>query len=152
MQTETLAGVKSAGTKIAMTMGNEYALPYADLLTQVDLYGKDNLIFDERVPFYEIAIHGLVDYTGNAVNLSGDAWGTVLKSAETGAGLSFSFYTEKSSLIQGTEYMDFFGANYDGWKDKAKEYATRYEKEMAGLNNQFITEHRILADGVTATD
>ena len=44
-----------------------------------------------------------------------------------------------------------FGANYDGWKDKAKEYASRYEKEMAGLNNQFITEHRILADGVTAT-
>ena len=47
--------------------------------------------------------------------------------------------------------MDFFGANYDGWKDKAKEYATRYEKEMAGLNNQYITEHRILANGVTAT-
>ena len=151
MQTETLAGVKNAGTKIAMNMGNEYVLPYADLLTQVDLYGKDSLIFDEKVPFYEIAIHGLVDYTGNAVNLSGDAWGTVLKSAETGAGLNFSFYSEPTSLVQGTEYMDFFGANYDGWKDKAKEYATRYEKEMAGLNNQFITKHRILADGVTAT-
>ena len=151
MQAAKLAEVKAAGTKVAMNAGNEYVLPYADLLTQVDLYGKDNLIFDERVPFYEIAIHGLVDYTGNAVNLSGDAWGTVLKSAETGAGLAFSFYTEKSSLIQGTEYMDFFGANYDGWKDKAKEYAARYEKEMAGLNNKFITEHRILADGVTAT-
>lgn len=151
MQTEVLAGVKTAGTKIAMTVGNEYALPYADLLTQVDLFGKDNLIFDEKVPFYEIAIHGLVDYTGNAVNLSGDAWGTVLKSAETGAGLNFSFYSEPASLVQGTEYMDYFGANYDGWKAKAKEYATRYEKEMAGLNNQFITEHRILADGVTAT-
>lgn len=151
MQTAKLAEVKAAGTKVAMTMGNEYVLPYADLLTQVDLYGKDNLIFDAKVPFYEIAIHGLVDYTGNAVNLSGDAWGAVLKSAETGAGLNFSFYTEQASLVQGTEYMDFFGANYDGWKDKAKEYATRYEKEMAGLNNQFITEHRILADGVTAT-
>ncbi len=151
MQTEVLAGVKTAGTKIAMNGGNEYVLPYADLLTQVDLYGKDNLIFDKKVPFYEIAIHGLVDYTGNAVNLSGDAWDTVLKSAETGAGLNFSFYTEPSSLVQGTEYMDFFGANYDGWKERAKEYATRYEKEMAGLNNQYITEHRILADGVTAT-
>lgn len=151
MQTAKLAEVKAAGTKVAMNGGNEYVLPYADLLTQVDLYGKDNLIFDEKVPFYEIAIHGLVDYTGNAVNLSGDAWNTVLKAAETGAGLTFTFYSEPASLMQGTEYMDYFGANYDGWKDKAKEYATRYEKEMAGLNNQFITEHRILADGVTAT-
>lgn len=151
VQTETLAGIKASGTKVAMKGGNEYVLPYADLLTEVDLYGHSNLILDAMVPFYEIAMHGLVDYTGNAVNLSGDAWGTVLKSAETGAGLSFSFYAEPASLVQGTEYMDFFGANYDGWKEKAKEYATRYEKEMAGLNNQFITEHRILADGVTAT-
>ncbi|MBQ8799101.1 MAG: hypothetical protein IJZ55_06010 [Lachnospiraceae bacterium] len=151
MQTETLAGIKANGTKVTMTAGNEYALPYADLLTEVDLFGHDSLILDEKVPFYEIAMHGLVDYTGNAVNLSGDAWGTVLKSAETGAGLSFTFYAEPTSLVQGTEYMDFFGANYDGWKEKAKEYATRYEKDMAGLNNQYITEHRILADGVTAT-
>jgi len=151
MQTETLATVKADGTKVAMKAGNEYVLPYADLLTEVDLFGHSNLILDQKVPFYEIAMHGLVDYTGNAVNLSGDAWGTVLKSAETGAGLSFSFYAEEASLVQGTEYMDFFGANYDGWKEKAKEYATRYEKEMAGLNNQYITEHRILADGVTAT-
>lgn len=151
MQTEVLAEVKSAGTNIALVGGNEYVLQYADLITQMDLFGKDNLIFDAKVPFYEIAIHGLVDYTGNAVNLSGDAWGTVLKAAETGAGLSFSFYTEPASLVQGTEFMDYFGANYDGWKDKAKAYATRYEKEMAGLNNQFITDHQILANGVTAT-
>ncbi len=151
MQTETLAAVKTDGTKVAMKGGNEYVLPYADLLTEVDLYGHDSLILDAKVPFYEIAMHGLVDYTGDAVNLSGDAWKAVLKSAETGAGLSFSFYAEKSDLVKGTEYMEFFGANYDGWKEKAKEYATRYEKEMAGLNNQFITEHRILADGVTAT-
>lgn len=151
MQTAKLAQVKASGTKVAVTMGNEYVLPYADLVTQVDLFGKDNLIFDAKVPFYEIAVHGLVDYTGNPVNLSGDAWDTVLKSAETGAGLAFTFYTESSDLLQGTEYMDFFGANYDGWKDKAKAYATRYEQEMSGLNNQYIVEHQILADGVTAT-
>ena len=151
LQNETLAAIKANGTKVALKGGNEYVLQYADLLTEVDLYGHDSLILDAKVPFYEIAMHGLVDYTGDAVNLSGDAWGTVLKSAETGAGLSFSFYAEESDIVKGTEYMEFFGANYDGWKETAKEYATRYEKEMAGLNNQFITEHRILADGVTAT-
>ena len=151
MQTAKLAEIKAAGTPIMMSAGNEYALPYADLITNMNLTGKEYVLFDAQVPFYEIAIHGLVDYTGNAVNLSGDALDTVLKCAETGAGLNFTFYAESSSLLQGTEYMDFFGANYDGWKDMAAQYAQRYEKEMAGLNDKYITEHRILANGVTAT-
>ena len=151
MQTEKLAEIKAAGTPIMVTAGNEYVLPYADLVTNMNLSGKEYVLVDAQVPFYEIAMHGLVDYTGSAINLSGDATDTVLKCAETGAGLSFTFYAEPASLMQGTEYMDFFGANYDGWKDMAKEYAQRYEKEMAGLNNKYITEHRILANGVTAT-
>lgn len=151
LQTAALAEVKATGTPITMTAGNDYALPYASLITDVDLVGKEYLILDKMVPFYEIAIHGLVDYTGSAVNLSGDAVSTVLDCAETGAGLAFSFYAEDTDLLQGTEYMDFFGANYDDWKEMANGYAVRYEKEMAGLNNKYITEHRILADGVTAT-
>ncbi len=151
MQVEKLAEIKATGTPITMTAGNEYALPYATLLTDVNLFGKENLLLDAKVPFYEIAIHGLVDYTGSAINLSGDPVVTVLKCAETGAGLAFTFFAEEADILQSTEYMDFFGANYDGWKDMAKAYATRYEKEMAGLNNQLIVEHRILAEGVTAT-
>ncbi len=151
MQVEKLAEIKAAGTPIVMSVGNEYALPYASLITDLNLTGKEYLLIDKKVPFYEIAIHGLVDYTGSAINLTGNAVDTVLKCAETGAGLSFTFFAEDADILQGTEYMDFFGANYDGWKDKANAYATRYEKEMAGLNNQYITEHRILADGVTAT-
>lgn len=151
MQVAKLAEVKASGTPITMAGGNEYVLPYADLLTEVNLNGKDYLLLDAEIPFYEIAIHGLVDYTGAAINLSGDPTEAVLRAAESGAGLSFTFIAESADLLQGTEYMDYFGANYDGWKDKANAYAVRYEKEMAGLNNQFITEHRILAEGVTAT-
>ena len=46
MQAEKLAEIKAAGTPVMVTAGNEYVLPYADLLTQVDLFGKDNLIFE----------------------------------------------------------------------------------------------------------
>ncbi len=151
MQMEQLAKIVAAGTPITMNAGNEYALPYATLLTNVDLVGKEYLIFDGTVPFYEMAIHGLVDYTGYSVNLAGDSWQAVLDSAQTGAGLAFTFIYDSVDDLQGTEYMDFFGANYDAWKEKAKAYADRYEKDMKGLNNKAITDYRILADGVTAT-
>ena len=151
MQMEQLAKIVAAGTPITMNAGNEYAVPYATLLTNVDLIGKEYLIFDGTIPFYEMAIHGLVDYTGYSVNLAGDAWQAVLDSAQTGAGLAFTFIYDDVDDLQGTEYMDFFGANYDSWKDTAKAYADRYEKDMKGLNNKAITDYRILAAGVTAT-
>lgn len=151
MQIEQLAKITAAGTPVNVNAGNEYALPYATLISNMDLIGKPYQIFDGTVPFYEMAIHGLVDYTGYAINLAGDSWKAVLDSAQTGAGLAFTFIYDDIDELQGTEYMDFFGANYDAWKETAKSYADRYVNEMKGLNNKSITDYRILADGVTAT-
>ena len=151
MQTEKLAEIKAAGMPIAVTSGNEYVLPYATLITDLNLVGKEYLIFDATVPFYQMAIHGLVDYTGSAVNLAGDPMVTILKCAETGAGLAFTFYDEGADVLQGTEYMDFFGANYEGWKEKARTFYLRYREEMVGLNNLYIVDHQVLSEGVTAT-
>ncbi len=151
MQMEALAKIKASGTNVMISAGNEYALPYADIITNVDLEGKDYLILDYTVPFYEIALHGLVNYTGDAINLSGNALDSVLKCAETGAGLSFAFMKASGDTLQNTEYMDYFGADYEQWKEWAKDYYLRYKEEMAGLNNQYITDHDVLAEGVTAT-
>lgn len=151
MQTEKLAEIKAAGMPIAVTSGNEYVLPYATLITDLNLVGKEYLIFDATVPFYQLAIHGLVDYTGSAVNLAGDPMDTILKCAETGAGLAFTFYDEGADVLQGTEYMDFFGANYEGWKEKARTFYLRYREEMEGLNNLYMVDHQVLSEGVTAT-
>lgn len=151
LQSEALAKIHSDGTKIMVSAGNEYALPYADIVTNVDLEGKTFAILDESVPFYEIVVHGLVNYTGDAINLSGNPWTSVLKCAEMGAGLSFAFMKSDADALQNSEYMDYFGAYYDGWKDWAKEYYLRYKEEMAGLNNQYITGHSVLEPGVTTT-
>lgn len=151
LQSEALAKIQADGTKIMISAGNEYALPYADIVTNVDLEGKPLAILDESVPFYEIVVHGLVNYTGDAINLSGNPWTSVLKCAEMGAGLSFAFMKSDADALQNSEYMDYFGAYYDGWKDWAKEYYLRYKEEMAGLNNQYITGHSVLEPGVTTT-
>lgn len=151
MQVEALASIKKSGVPVMLTGGNEYVLPYADIITEMDLEGQDILILDRKVPFYQIAIHNLVDYTGNALNLADDPVDVILKSAECGAGLSFAYIAAKADILQDTEYMDFFGANYDSWKNKASDYYLRYKNEMAGLNDKEIIDHEFLADGVTKT-
>lgn len=151
MQTEQLAKIKANGTPVMLTAGNQYVLPYADVITDMDLVGKQYLLTDYEIPFYQIAIHGLVNYTGRAMNLSGDPQDVLLKSAESGAGLSFAFFAESADILQNTEYMEFFGADYNEWKGIALNYYTRYKKEMAGLNNKMITNHEKITDKVTAT-
>ena len=151
MQTEQLAKIKSEGTPVMLTAGNQYVLPYADIITDMDLEGKYYNLIDYQIPFYQIAIHGLTSYTGGALNLSGDPSEVILKSAECGAGLNFMFMSESADVLQDTEYMEFFGADYNQWKGIATNYYTRYKKEMAGLNNQLITNHERITDKVTAT-
>lgn len=151
MQADTMASIKASGTPIMISAGNAYAVAYADIITNVELEGKDYQILDYKVPFYEIALHGLINYTGDAINLADNAQDMVLKSAESGAGLSFAFMSEEADILQNTEYMEFFGAAYGQWKETAKEYYLRYKKDMAGLNNQYITGHEVLTNGVTAT-
>lgn len=151
MQEEKLAEVKASGVPVAVSNGNDYVLPYVDLITEMDLEGSNYLIIDRSIPFYQMAIHGLVSYTGEALNLGNNPWDMVLKSAETGAGLSFAYISESTSILQDTEYMNYFGASYDEWKDIAKDYYLRYKEEMAGLNNLYITDYKVLADDVTAT-
>lgn len=151
MQVEKLAEVKASGVPIAVTAGNDYVVPYASLITEMDMEGNAYLIINRSIPFYQMAIHGLVSYTGDALNLGDDPVDMILKSAESGAGLSFAYISEDTSILQDTEYLDYFGATYDEWKDIAKGYYTRYKTEMAGLNNLFITDYKVLSEGVTAT-
>lgn len=152
LQQETLAGIKESGTLVSLKGGNDYVLPYVDQITNMQLGGNDYLIIDEEIPFYQIAIHGLVEYAGTSVNLSSDVNKTVLESAKTGANLSFSFMYEDISILQESNYRQYYGAQFDLWKDKAQAIYERYYDEMSGLANQYIIGYEQIFDGLTVTE
>jgi len=108
-------------------------------------------MLDESVPFLEIAIHGLKNYTGEPINLAGDYMTSLLECAEYGAGLNFSFMMEDPSILQDSAYSCYTGANWDRWKDEVIPMIIRYRKETAGLNSLRITGHEILTDEVRVT-
>lgn len=151
MQSKEMERIAAEGTKIMINNGNNYALPYVDFITNMDLFGTKNQIIDYMVPFYTTALHGLIDYTGDPINLSADYVDMVLKSAESGAGLNFTFMKESTSILQETDHTYLYGSDYDMWKDEAYKIYSRYEAEMGHLFNQYITDHEYLKDGVFAT-
>ncbi len=151
MNIETLEKAEAAGLNVMVKEGFDFVLPYADLITDMDLKGTEYSIIDEKVPFYQMAVHGAVSYTGAPVNLASDWKAEILRCAEYGAGLNFTFMQEEGTILQNTFHSGYYGAEFASWAEEIEEIAGTYQKDMAGLNQIRMTGHEILADGVTAT-
>ena len=151
MNVQSILDAQDAGQKVMIRAGNDYALAYADIITDMDLQGTKYSILNQMVPFYQIAIHGMKDYTGEALNISGDYVQEFLRCVEYGAGLNFTFIAEDATILQDTRHSTLFGASYTSWKEEALEMAGKYQQAMAGLNQQRIVSHEKLADNVVVT-
>ncbi|MCR4875597.1 MAG: hypothetical protein K5922_00325 [Clostridiales bacterium] len=151
MNIGTLAEAKEAGEKIMVKEGFDFTLPYADLVTDMDLSGNRYVLLDEFIPFYQIAIHGMVDYTGPSLNTNGDYRTELLRSVEYGAGLNYTFMAEDASATQETSYTGLNGTSFSAWEEEMMRTVLRYQREAAGLNRQKIVGHRKLSGQVTAT-
>lgn len=151
MQIVSLMGAKAAGQAVMIKEGFDYAMPYADLITDMDLKGTPYSIIDASVPFYQIALHGAVSYTGRPVNLANDWWTELLRCAEYGAGLNFTFMARDTKILQDTSYTGYFGAYYDAWDEEALQLINEYQKAMAGLNAQEIVDHELIMPTLSVT-
>ena len=152
MQVISLLSAKAAGEAVMIKEGYDYAMPYADIITDMDLSGISYSIIDTTVPFYQIALHGLVDYTGKSINLANDWWTELLRCAEYGAGLNFTFMARDARILQDTTYTGYFGAYYDAWDEEALQLIHDYQQAMQGLNTVPIVGHQALTDKVKVTE
>ncbi len=151
-QVEQLEGYNNNGTPLMINMGNDYAVPFCQMVTNMDLRGSEYTIIDECIPFYQLAVHGRVDYTGKAINTCGNMENEVLYSAEYGAGLCFELMKESSFATQKTLYTQYYGAYFDAVKDNIAEIYTRYNNELGHTFNQEMVGHKNLTADVSCTE
>ena len=151
MNIETMQEAQANGQNVMIRVGNDYAVPYASIITDMDLLGTKYSIIDQSVPFYQIALHGLKDYTGEPINLSGDYMQEFLRCVEYGAGLNFTFMHEDGKILQDTYHSNFFGASYADWAEDAATMISKYQADMEGLNQQRIVSHEMVNAHVAVT-
>lgn len=150
-QAENLKKIKDSGQNNLINMGNDYAIAYADMVTRMDLAGSGYTILDVEVPFYQLAIHGFVNYTGRPLNVCGNEQQELLESAEYGAGLSFSLMRETTFALQKTLYTEYYASNFDAVHDSMMETYNRYNSELGHVYNQQMTDHKKLAENLSCT-
>lgn len=152
MQVDKLKGLRAEGYKAMITSGNIYAVPYADFIIDVNLKTKGYNIIDEEIPFYEIVLHGLVSYAGGPINLADNYESSLLETIETGAGLYFVFMGADSFELQDSRYTSYFSSDFTLWSEKTKKLYNDMKKDLGHIYNQYITDHKKLAEGVTLTE
>ncbi|MCL2599815.1 MAG: DUF5696 domain-containing protein, partial [Treponema sp.] len=151
MRQAKLCTLNDSGIGVMMRTGFSYTVPWANIIIDIPLEDQGANIINTSVPFYQIALRGLVPYTGRAINLAEDFTQNLLRIVETGAGLHFSFMMESAAALQETRYRQFFANDYARWIDAADALYQRFTADFGDLFDQLIVDHVILSPGVTIT-
>ncbi|MDC7235862.1 MAG: DUF5696 domain-containing protein [Spirochaetales bacterium] len=125
--------------------GNAYILADTDWLTDIPYKDTGYFFSDRSVPFFQLAVHGLIPYTTALPgNLSWDHQWTVLKWVEYGYSPYYQLTWEDPGLMRKTDYTELYNAEFTKWADTAASVYARIANEMSGLHNLQILNHDAL--------
>jgi len=150
-QQAKLKELSDSGMNIMTNVGSDYAVAYSDMITNMNLRGNKYTLIDEFIPFYQMAIHGMVNYTGYSINTCGHEVDEILYAAEYGAGLQFSFMKESTFALQKTLYTEYYGSEYAVWHDRMLKIYNRYNSELGHTFNQKMVDHDNITKNLSCT-
>ena len=147
-----LATLRNSEMKVMVDGGNAYSLPYADVILDLPLTSSRTTSEDRMVPFYQIVVHGYVEYAGEPLNTAQNYRQTLLKSVETGAGLQFKWMYARDSILKDTKYAyTMYSLHYGTWLEEAADVYRRVNEVLGGTRNAVIEKHREIASNVFET-
>lgn len=135
------------GVALSFSGGNAYVLPYASRLTDVPVTSSNHYLFDETVPFYPMALSGLLPLYSSALNTSSRYQRDLLACIESGVFPQYDLMYSPNSVLKETDY-NYYGLYYEDWLDNAAQAYRLYDSDLRGLAGQRIVGHEQVADGV----
>lgn len=117
---------------IAVSGGNAYAAALADRVFELPIASSGYEIFEYDIPFAQLVLHGLVDYTTPYFKQSADMRTVFLKAVETGSDLLFACVGDDSYKVGKTRLQKLYSSEFSLWREEAVEYYS----ELCALSKQ----------------
>lgn len=146
-QKDALATI-AEGNKLKIKAPYDYAIKYADIITDAPLTSTQRQIYDETIPLYQLVINGLVDYTCETINGTsnkGSQW-FFAKALETGSNLSFQLSYENPTVLLDTDYTYYYQSYYKNWKENILSMASNIDN--LGIHNGRLVYHKNIGKNV----
>ena len=123
----------------------DYAFKYVTTAVDVPVTSSMYGMFDQMIPFYQLVVNGLFDYSTIAINSNtaghNEKW-FLLKAIETGSNINYLVSYEDPSTLLKTDYTYYFQAYYQNIKETMINQIN--ELEQLGIYNARLVNHEIL--------
>ena len=123
----------------------------ASVISEAPLWSSQ-YSFTEGVPFYSMVYHGLVDYTGEALNTASDTTTEFLRCIEYGASIKYTLIYRNQSKVKNSDYTWLYSADFEQNKKSAAEYYAAVNELHLKVASAQIVKHEKLADAVYLTE
>ena len=136
---------------ITVDNGHAYTYKYANKVVGLPMYTSGYTMTGTDIPFIQIALHGLVEYTESAHNLADDPNVQFLRILETGAMPYYLLTWSESTVFLDTTFNTIYSSNFYTWNETAiKDYKT-LSSVFNGYCDKEITDHEIITENVRST-
>lgn len=138
-----LGGAREKGlSSLSAQGGAAWLLPYVDQVTEIPYADHGFQFTSQSVPFYQMALHGLVGYTAKPGNLSSDLERETLRWVEMGYTPYFELTYESTEELMYTEYKSLFSAQYTAWLEKLAQIAREFQEgPLAQIQGALMIRH-----------
>ncbi len=126
----------------------DFAFEYTTNALEVPYEATQYEIFDYSIPFYQLVVNGLFDYSGEVINAT-DEKGTmwhIMHILETGSNVAFTFSYEDSSKLIQTDYKNYYYTQYSKWSEDVADMLEVIDE--VGIHGSELTSHERLANNV----
>lgn len=142
----------SQNKTLALTNPHIDKIGYGSVATDVSRESSDYATFAVTIPFKQLVMNGLIDYTTEDVNLSSrNAAYFVLQSAELGSWPKFLLTWENVDVLKNSDFSYLYAAQFELLRDKVEEIYEECSSIRSRIGTEEITGHRVLEDGVYET-
>lgn len=125
---------------------------YGEYATNISRESSGYGGFAEEIPFRQLVMNGLINYTTLNVNETGaDKNYFLLQALELGSSPKFAITAKSLDVVKNKVYSDYVSRQYSLLRDDIRELYLKYEEAYSQINSMEIANHVILADQVFET-
>ena len=126
----------------------EYAFKYVSNAKEIPYQTTRYEILDYSIPFYQLVVNGLFDYSGESFNANSEKGATehVMRMIETGSNMSFTFSYDSSEKLLQTDYNYYYYTLYTDWLETVKDVYD--ELNALGIYNGELVAHECISANI----
>lgn len=145
---KAVAELLGSNKKVMAKGTNAYMLSYVDSVFEISNTSSMFNLADLSVPFYQMVIHGSIEYSGEPINLNGDTKKTFLQAVEAGSGVYYRWCYAPNGEVQDLLFDGMYSLGYESWFDNAVETYKEYNDLLAQTAGEYMVKHENVAEDV----